>query len=301
MSNSVPGIWTSKIQGVHLAGTSDGNSSYSIIGIDPDFMETYRLALISGRAFDNNPEHDSSAVILTLQAMKQLGISAPPDAIGQRLTMGSRTVEVIGVAGDYHHFSLKQRYEPIIFYPESQQPEYFSIGLSAKESNPKEALADLQAAWQRHYPGNPFEYFFLEQSYAEQYTSDATFEKVVGIFTGLSILISSLGLFGLSAFSISKRKKEIGIRKVLGSSYSRILTTVAGDFLKLVVLACALAIPITYWGTSLWLENFEFRIILSWWHFVLPTACVLGVALATIGHQTMKAAAANPVDAIKCE
>jgi putative ABC transport system permease protein len=301
LSNSVPGIWTGKIQGVHLAGSPEVNNSFGIIGIDADFMETYKLALIAGRPFADDIQNDSSTVIITQQAMKQLGISEPGDAIGQRLTLGSRTAEVIGVASDYHHFSLKQRFESFILYPETQQPEYFSISLASSEGDAQDAIVALEAAWKRHYPGNPFEYFFLDQSYHEQYASDVAFETVVGVFTALSILISSLGLFGLSAYNISRRKKEIGIRKVLGSSNSMILATVGGDFLKLVVLACVLAVPITYWGAGRWLENFEFRIHLSWWHFVLPVASVIAVAIATIGHQTMNAAAGNPVDAIKCE
>ena len=301
LSSSVPGIWTGKVQGVHIAGTSGRNNSYSTIGVDSDFMDSYGLALIAGRPFDNLIEHDSGSVIITLQAMKQLGIADPHEAVGRQLMFGSRTAQVIGVADDYHHFSMKQHYEPIILFPESHRPEYISIAFSSAETDPREALSELEAVWKRHYPGNPFEYFFLSQSYAEQYSSEATFEKIVAIFTGLSIFISGMGLFGLSTFTLSKRKKEIGIRKVLGATSTRILTTIGGDFLKLVSFGCILALPLTYFCSRIWLERFAFRIELSWWHFVLPVACVVCVASATVAYQTVRAAASNPVDAIKCE
>ena len=177
--------------------------------------------------------------------------------------------------------------------------EYYSIKL--KTDDLPHTLATLRSSWNEIFPGNPFDHFFLDEFFNAQYKTDLQFGKVFQLFSALAIFIACLGLFGLALFTTTQRTKEIGVRKVLGASISNILILLSKDFLKLVLLSNLVAWPLAYWGIQQWLQNYAFRIGISWWLFILPTLLVLLIALLTISMQTWRAARANPVKALRYE
>jgi putative ABC transport system permease protein len=162
-------------------------------------------------------------------------------------------------------------------------------------------MAQIEASWHKTFPGNPFDAFFLDESFNEQYKADQQFGYLIGFFSGLAILIACMGLFGLASFTIAQRTKEIGVRKVLGASISSIFVILSKDFLKLIALASLVAWPLTYWSIGQWLQNYEYRIDLNIWLLVLPSILVILIALLTISFQTIKAARANPVSSLRSE
>jgi putative ABC transport system permease protein len=162
-------------------------------------------------------------------------------------------------------------------------------------------LASVKETWNKVFDNSVFHYFFLDDTYAQQYQSDTRFGKVVATFAGLAVLIACLGLFGLSSFTIVQRTREIGIRKVLGASVSQIVRLLSSDFARIVIIASLLAIPVSYYAMDQWLSNYATRIDLSIWIFAIPVAVVILIALLTVSFQTIRTAVANPVDSLKQE
>ena len=160
-------------------------------------------------------------------------------------------------------------------------------------------IEDIKVSWERYFPENPFNYFFLDEHFNRQYQYEQKFSGLLSLFTGLAVAIACLGLFGLTAYAIVHRTKEIGIRKVLGATVSNVIGLFTNDFVKLILIANVIAIPVTYVGVARWLEGYAFRIDLHWWMFVIPAAIVLVVALVTVSLQTVKVALRNPVDSLK--
>jgi putative ABC transport system permease protein len=177
--------------------------------------------------------------------------------------------------------------------------DYFSVRLHTDQL--PATLDHIQRAWTKAFPGNPFEYFFLDDYFNRQYTSERKFGLLFTSFAILAILISCLGLFGLSAYTASQRIKEIGIRKVLGASVMDITTMLSKDFLKLVVLAIFFASPLTWLIMNGWLQGFAYRINIHWWVFALAGALAVIIALLTVSFQAIKAGVANPVDSLRAE
>ncbi len=151
------------------------------------------------------------------------------------------------------------------------------------------------------FPGNPFEYFFLDEHFAEQYKADQQFGQTFGLFAGLAIFVSCLGLLGLAAFVTNKRTKEIGIRKIVGANLPNILLLLTRDFIQPVLISFLIAVPVTWYLLQKWLENYAFRIPIEPWMFILPALLILVIALLTISTQTMKAASANPANSLRTE
>jgi putative ABC transport system permease protein len=159
----------------------------------------------------------------------------------------------------------------------------------------------VKNVWETHFPDYPFNYFFLDQYFNHQYESERMFTRVTGIFTGLAIFIGCMGLFGLTAYSIVQRTKEVGIRKVLGASVSHVVALFSADFVKLILMATFIAIPVVYTGIAFWLDEYAYKISLAWWLFALPVIGVLVIALLTICVQTIRVAVTNPVEILKHE
>jgi putative ABC transport system permease protein len=176
---------------------------------------------------------------------------------------------------------------------------YYAINFSTESVG--EVIEDIKATWERYFPEYPFNYFFLDEHVNRQYEYEQKFSGVLSLFTGLAIVIACLGLFGLTAYAIVQRTKEIGIRKVLGATISNVIGLFTNDFVKLILIANVVAIPLTYIGVTRWLEGYAFRIGLHWWMFGIPACIVLVVALATVSLQTIKVALRNPVESLKYE
>ncbi len=173
--------------------------------------------------------------------------------------------------------------------------------IQAQPSKMKQALERAETTWKKFFPQEPFEYNFMDEEFKQMYKSDMKTSKLVGIFSGIAIFISCLGLFGLVSFVAEQRKKEIGIRKVLGATITSITTLLSTGFIKLVILSIVIASPIAGWAMNKWLEAFVYKINISWWMFALAGAAAIVIALITVSFQAIKAAMANPVKSLRTE
>jgi len=287
------------------ADHTDPNAHYTMRfnGISTDYFKTYGMTLVAGRDFlptDYAKRYeDLRSTILNVNATKILGFSSPQAAVGQTMINGQSKWTIIGVVADSHQKSLRYAIEPTFFRPQLRIGAQISVKMST--TNPVETVASIKAAYDKFFPGNIFDYAFLDQRYNDQYKNDALFGKAFGIFGGFAIFIASLGLLGLSLFATLQRTKEIGVRKVLGASVANIVLLLSKDFIKLVLIAIIIATPIAWYILHHWLQDFAYRITISWWIFGLAGIVAIAVALATISFQAVKAAGANPVKSLRSE
>lgn len=275
---------------------------YRIIGIDYDFVDAFGIKVIKGRNFSRQFA-DSGAVLFNLAAVKEMGFNKPEEVLNKRIEFWGRQYTIVGVVANHHQESLRQTYDAHIFrlMDHSTYYDYFSLKLTAGRENWPAVIASVKQQYGAFFPGNPFDYFFLDDHYAKQYRSDEQFGQIFGLFAGLTIFVSCLGLLGLAAFVTNQRTKEIGIRKIVGAGVGNILVLLTRDFLKPVLLAFLIATPLAWYILGKWLENYAFRITLTLWMFILPLAIILLVAVLTTATQTLRAARANPVKNLRTE
>jgi putative ABC transport system permease protein len=271
----------------------------SVIGVDYDFMNAYRAKFVAGRNFSVGFKTDNQAVLLNRKACQMIGFDKPEDAIGKQVVRIGETFQVIGVIEDYHQKSLKEQVEPIIYHLRPQANNYYSLKIDAKDLS--NSIAQVKLQYEQAFPHNPFQYFFLDESFNALYHAEIRLGQIIGLFSGLAVFVASLGLFGLASFATTQRTKEIGVRKVLGASTAKIVFLLNKDFVKLVVLANFIAWPLAYIGISKWLENYAFPVEINLWLFVVPALLMMLIAILTISSQTIKAARANPIKALKYE
>ena len=269
--------------------------------VDEKYVEALNLKIVEGRNFAP-AEHatDVSAFLVNQSAVKALGWQT---ALGKKLSIGGRMGRsegpIIGVVSDFHIGSLKQEIKPLVLPYLHRFPMYIAIRLHP--GNVAEAIAAVEGIWEKFAPNQPFSYTFLDQDYARLYHREQQMSHIFQIFSGLAILIACLGLFGLVAFTTQQRTKEIGIRKILGASVSGIVCLLSKDFLKLVLIANLIAWPIAYYAMNQWLQSFAYRIDLGIGTFILSGLIALPIALLTVSYQAIKAARANPVEALRYE
>jgi putative ABC transport system permease protein len=281
-----------------LSQREDEQKQYRVIMMDHDFVPSYGLETVAGRAFEDLPNEQSS-VLLNEAGAKHMGFTKPEDALNIQINFWGDTFRIVGVVKNYRQESLKKDFEPLIFRYDKAPSGFYSIKFNT--ANVNESLSKFEGAWKEIFPGNPFDYFFLDDHYNKQYKADQQFGKVFGIFSGLAIFIACLGLFGLSSLTAIQRTKEIGVRKVLGASVTSILTLVSKDYLLLIGIAVAFATPLTWWIMNNWLQSFSNRIALDWWIFTGPSLLVIFIALFTVSIHTLKAARTNPVKSLRYE
>ncbi|GAB3990925.1 ABC transporter permease [Spirosoma daeguense] len=286
--------------GIRLKGMDESKSEqYRVIGVDYDFLKTFDLKLIAGRNFAKEFGSDPKALIFNKMAAKQLGFDKPEQAIGKQVDFWGETFTLVGVTDNFHQQSLRDAYEPLILRLIPDVRGFFSIKLASGELN--QSVSDIRADWNRFFPGNPFEYAFLDERFNEQYRADQRFGQVFGLFTGLAILVACLGLFGLASFTTAQRTKEIGIRKVLGASVGEIVQMLYREFAVLILVAFVIATPLAWYAVHQWLKSYAFRSTLDWWIFIVPFMLVLVIALLTVSFQSLKAALTNPVKSLRSE
>jgi putative ABC transport system permease protein len=286
---------------------ADLHYTVSHVGVDFDYFKTMEVDVLAGRSFtpaDHDPNFDKlKTVIINKNAMRLFGFNSPQDAIGQQLLWGGedgmRKWDIVGVVNDYHQEALQKPMEPMVFRPAYSTGSPISIKINP--TNKANVLAQVEASYRKFFAGNSFEYSFLEDRYKNQYADDKRFGKVIAIFTGLAIIVACLGLIGLSSYTAVLRTKEIGIRKVLGASVSNIVSILSVDFVRLVVIAGILSMPIAYVGVNRWLESYSYRINVGWTTLLIPVLIVVAIAAATIGFQVLKTALTKPVDTLKYE
>ncbi|MBN8851765.1 MAG: ABC transporter permease [Sphingobacteriales bacterium 50-39] len=275
---------------------------YRVIGIDYDFVDAYGLKVIKGRNISRQFA-DSDAVLFNLAAVKEMGFNKPEEVLNKRIEFWGKQYTIVGVVSNHHQESPRQVYDAHIFRMMDHPIDYnyFSVKLTAGRESWPAVVAAVKQQYANFFPSNPFDYFFLDDHYAEQYRSDEQFGQIFGLFAGLAIFVSCLGLLGLASFVTNQRTKEIGIRKIVGAGVGNILLLLTKDFLKPVLLAFLIATPLAWYILGKWLENYAFRITLTPWMFVLPLAIILVVALLTTATQTLRAATANPVKNLRTE
>ena len=272
-------------------------------GVDYDYLNLYEVKLLAGRNFtpaDHNDDWEKlHNTILNRSAVKLLGFSSPEAAIGKAILSGEKRWDVIGVVEDYHQKSLRYPLEPIRFMPTYGTRSLISVKMGPTDVS--KTIDAIKRTYESFFPGNLFDYTFLNERFNRQYQNEQLFSKAFGIFATLAIIVACLGLFGLAMFSTIQRTKEIGVRKVLGATIPDILVLVSKDFLVLVLIASVIAFPVAWYAMKSWLENFAYRISIRWDVFAVAGLAAFVVALATISFQAVKAAVANPVTSLRTE
>jgi len=273
-----------------------------INSMDYDFVDVFQMQLLAGRTFSENYPHDAdTSGIITLSASELLGFQKPEDAVGQTVSIPGffGNLIIVGVVNDYHQVSLKKSIEPTLFFCSRYFGEFYSIRLNTEDID--KSISHVKSSWDKAFPGNPFDYFFLDDYFNRQYQNERTFGKLFSTFAMLAVMVGCLGLFGLSAFTASQRTKEIGIRKVLGSSALGIFLLLSLEYLKLVALSILIAVPSIYLTMNDWLQTFPYQTAIPYWIFPAAGLVVLFVALITVSFQTLKASRTNPVVALRYE
>jgi putative ABC transport system permease protein len=270
------------------------------IHVAHNFLDTYGIPLKAGRDFDFKRASDSTeAFILNEAAIRAVGWSNPEEAIGKQFLYGNRRGFVTGVMKDFHFESLHQPIVPIVFMISQNRNNQVSIKIDAAQR--EEVLAYLEGEWAQLRPDYPFEPLFVDEGFNRQYEAEAKVKTIFTFFSVLAILISVLGLLGLVTFATEQRTREIGIRKVMGAETGNILVLLGKDFLKLVAIGFLIAVPVSWFGMSSWLEDFAYKTGITWTTFLWAGLIAGIIAAATVTSQTLKAAWSNPVKSIKNE
>jgi AraC-like DNA-binding protein len=266
-------------------------------GADGNFIKTFGIHLVAGRSFDDNNKSDAANYILNETAVKTMGMSVS-SAVGKQITVNGNKGEVIGVVKDFNFKPVQQLIEPLIL---SYTKQGGFVVIRTRPADMQQNIANLKAVFQKIYPCYPFSYGFVDQDLDRLYLSEQRMGKLFNIFSVVSIIVSCLGLFGLATFAAQKRIKEIGVRRVLGASATGIAALLAKDFVKLVAIALLVAFPLAWWVMGKWLDNYVYRIDISWWMFALAGFLALLVALFTVSSQAIKAALTKPAKSLRSE
>lgn len=285
--------------GARLANDSAINFQYETI--DESYLPTLKIPLVMGRNFSKEHPSDSTHSILVNEAfVKEAGWKNP---IGETVNFfynDNEIFQVIGVVKDYHSLTLDQKIGPQLFTMKNTN-SFGTFNIKIRPGTETESLKYIQKTFRQFFPLSPYSYVFKDDQRIRDYESEARWKQIILFGAILTIFISCIGLFGLSVLSAEKRNKEIGIRKVLGASVNSVVTTLSKDFLKLVIIALIIAVPLAWFAATKWLQNYPYRISLDWWLFAAACMLVILVALATVSFQAVKAAIANPVKSLRTE
>ena len=265
--------------------------------IDYDFIPAYQIGMAAGRNFSRSYSTDTSMVVLNETAVRQLGWT-PEQAIGKPFQYGPAKGQIIGVTKDFHFESLHQQMSALAMILTPRQLNWLSIPI---QGNIPASVQRVESVWKKFFPERPFDYQFLDTRFDRLYAREQTQQTLFSIFAGVAILISCLGLFGLSMFMAEQRTKEIGIRKVLGASEASLVALFSKDFMKLVVIALVIASPVAWYAMHTWLTDFAYCTDIHWWVFLLAGGLTVAIALLTVSFQSVKAALMNPVKSLRSE
>jgi len=288
-----------------LAEGSDENILVQYMEVDEDYLNVMQIEMIEGRFFSEEfPSDITESVILNETAVKELNLENP---VGKSIPMGENEKRtVIGVIKDFHSQSLKNKIYATIVFPvpeinENETNMISVIGLKIKENQTEEALKAIETKWNEMFPEVDFEYEFLEDAYYDQYSSDIKMSKLFLYFSGLIILISCMGIYGLASFSIERRIKEIGIRKILGGSLKSISILLSKQFMVWVIISFVIAVPTVYYFVVKWFRDFAYHVEISWVQFVVGMILIFIISLSTVMLQTLKAVKTNPAEVLRYE
>jgi putative ABC transport system permease protein len=281
---------------------NDEKKSYAMLLVDQNYLDTYNINLVAGKTFSKEAIDlgwASNSVILNESAAKELGFEPASSAVDQNIKWGQYgTYSVAGIIKDYHHISLQEKIDPMILLPLNAN-SYFTIQIP--EENISAVISEIGELYKGYFPGNPFEYFFIQNRYDEQYSAEIRFQQLFVIASMLAIIIACLGLFGLAAYTANSRTKEIGIRKVLGATVSNIVLLLSKEFLKLVLIGYVIAAPLAAYIMNEWLQNFAYRTELGGDVFILSGLIAFLIAMVTVSGRALKTAFKNPVNSLKSD
>jgi putative ABC transport system permease protein len=269
------------------------------IGMDEDYIPAFDIELLAGRNFSEEYGTENLAVIINQKTVDFLEYESPEAAIGQKVNIDGEDRHIVGVIANYHQMSLKQEPIPLLYRYIAADNTFLAMKIS--QENMDQALEQLKTTFDDFFPGNPFDYFFLDEFYDRQYRIEKQIYVAIGVFSLVAIIIAALGLFGLSSYTILQRTREIGIRKVNGASVKSILFLLSKEFIELILIALVIATPLTWWAVTKWLENYPYKISVHWIVFLVTGILVIMFALIAVASQTLKAANTNPAESLKYE
>jgi putative ABC transport system permease protein len=270
--------------------------------VDENYIPTFGMQMAAGRNFSKDFATDSSGMILNESAAKAFGWGTL-NAIGKTIIRQNSDkgtnipFHVIGVVKDFNFKSMHEAISPLLMTLEPETGLIFKI----KTTNVKDLLAEMKKKWDAYKTDEPFSYSFMDDLFNKTYATDQKTGIILNIFSILIIFVACLGLFGLATYTAEQRRKEIGVRKVLGASITQVTRMLSKEFIKLVVIASLIAFPIAWWAMNKWLQSFAYRIDISWWVFAVAGLAALMIALITVSYQAIKAAIANPVKSLRTE
>ena len=302
VSSGVPGRLAQGAH-VHLVGEAEdmGQWMYYLF-VDTDFLREYGITLAAGRSFQKELVSDQgSSFIVNETAVNKFGWGDSADALGKILWSGygGEQGQIVGVVKDFHFFGLQQEIGPMVINIRPDLYRFLTLTLSTE--NIEQAVSSMKNTWASLFPGIPFDYFFLDNYFDRFYRNEEKVAALVRMFAMLAITIACLGILGLTAYTTERRKKEVGIRKAIGASAADIAALLTGEFMKWIVFAELVALPIAYAIFHKWLYGFAYRVGFSLWFFLVPSILMLGLAALTVSYLTLKAATANPVDSLRYE
>ena len=303
-SGSVPGHtigWTGAITKENEKSSRD----FTINVIDPDFIEAYQLKLLAGRNFETADfplKHFGDKlepVMVNREGLDQLGYKKAEDIIGATIFWDKNKCHVVGVIDNFHQESLKKSIQPMLLT--ANMGPTISLKLTSDEKRLAQSIDQIRTIWNTHFPNNAFDYSLLEDQFDQQYATDEQVARLFNFFCVLALIISALGLFGLSLFSVQQRTREISIRKVLGAPVEHLLRLLTQEYFLLILIASLVALPLSYWGIQDWLLSFAFHITPGVFFYIIPIVLISLIALLTVGVQTMKTIIRNPTESLKHE
>lgn len=269
--------------------------------VTPEYISTMGMKLLAGRDFYQSGKADSSNIVIN-ETFAKIISKKPEDAVGKLITNGDDKLMVVGVIKDFVYNYVYGAVDPVIIFNDPDALHTFNLMVRFKPGTDyTQDIAKTKAVIKKINPSYPFEYSFVDEEFAKLFKGETLIGTLAALFAGLAIFISCLGLFGLAAYTAERRIREIGIRKVLGASVQSLTSLLSKDFLKLVLISCVIAFPLAWYFMNKWLQDYEYRVSISWWMFVLPAAVAVLIAVVTVSFQAIKAALANPVKSLRTE
>ena len=301
-SGCLPGKeFLNHLEDVRQAGVETGkNISYDLASVDEGYLPVLGAGIVAGRNFSEQRPEETS-VLINEKAVTSLGFANAADAVNKRIKIkGKEEKEIIGVARDVHYRGLQNAVSPLLLsYGHNYEFGFFSVKIDP--AGMQGTIERLRQVWNKTYPNDPFDTFFLDSFFNEQYNNELAFGRMFSAFAILGVFIACLGLFGLVSFTASQKQKEIAVRKVLGAGIARIFILITGQYFKYILAAFILAVPFSHWLINYWLKGFSYRFPINWWMYLLPVALIGLVALIAVSGLSLKAAIANPVKSLRTE
>jgi putative ABC transport system permease protein len=299
-SARVPGTGFSWHTRVIREGDEEGSGTGSnITWVDYDFLKTYGIEMLSGRSWSEEFSTDQDYVLVNEIATESYRLGTPEEALSENLVISGDTSRILGVMKNFSWNTLRSEDIPIIFFPAPLVTSFFSFKIGTE--NIRKTINGIRLKYDEMFPGNPFDYFFMDEYFNSLYQDDLNFGKIFGAFAILAIVVACLGLYGLSSFTAIQRTKEIGVRKVHGANVNNILLLLYRYFTLLIIIAAVIATPVTFYGLRKWLENYAHKTSISFELFIIPIIALILISLITVSFESIKAANKNPAVTLRTE